>query len=279
MHLSGIIRCVLPGLGNGNNTLKKHAEKNITDKPLKTVDLYSADMSDILQAAIIGAGFTMITAYLFYENFLALILLSPLGILCAKRQLSAIRHRKVYELRTQFKDAMMAVSFSLNVGYSLENSFSEALHELRTLYSSDSMIVKEFSIIVNRIGRNEKLENVLYDFAQKSEIDDIRYFAEVFKYARTSGGDMISIIKNTVRTISEKIETENEIQVVISAKKMEQKIMSVVPFIIIGYLKLTSADFIAKLYNNIAGVLVMSVCLILYIAAVGLSKKIVDISI
>lgn len=279
MHLSGIIRCVLPGLGNGNKTLKKHAEKNITDKPLKTADLYSAGMSDILQAAIIGAGFTMITAYLFYENLLALILLSPLGILCAKRQLSAIRQRKVYELRTQFKDAMMAVSFSLNVGYSLENSFSEALHELRTLYSSDSMIVKEFSIIVNRIGRNEKLENVLYDFAQKSEIDDIRYFAEVFKYARTSGGDMISIIKNTVRTISEKIETENEIQVVISAKKMEQKIMSVVPFIIIGYLKLTSADFIAKLYNNIAGVLVMSVCLILYIAAVGLSKKIVDISI
>ena len=279
MHLSGIIRCVLPGLGNGNKTLKKHAEKNITDKPLKTADLYSAGMSDILQAAIIGAGFTMITAYLFYENLLALIILSPLGILCAKRQLSAIRQRKVYELRTQFKDAMMAVSFSLNVGYSLENSFSEALHELRTLYSSDSMIVKEFSIIVNRIGRNEKLENVLYDFAQKSEIDDIRYFAEVFKYARTSGGDMISIIKNTVRTISEKIETENEIQVVISAKKMEQKIMSVVPFIIIGYLKLTSADFIAKLYNNIAGILVMSVCLILYIAAVGLSKKIVDISI
>lgn len=279
MHLSGIIRCVLPGLGNGNKTLKKHAEKNITDKSLKTADLYSAGMSDILQAAIIGTGFTMITAYLFYENLLALILLSPLGILCAKRQLSAIRQRKVYELRTQFKDAMMAVSFSLNVGYSLENSFSEALHELRTLYSSDSMIVKEFSIIVNRIGRNEKLENVLYDFAQKSEIDDIRYFAEVFKYARTSGGDMISIIKNTVRTISEKIETENEIQVVISAKKMEQKIMSVVPFIIIGYLKLTSADFIAKLYNNIAGILVMSVCLILYIAAVGLSKKIVDISI
>ena len=112
MHLSGIIRCVLPELGNGNKTLKKRAEKNITDKPLKTADLYSADMSDILQAAIIGAGFTMITAYLFYESFLALILLSPLGILCAKRQLSAIRQRKVYELRTQFKDAMMAVSFS-----------------------------------------------------------------------------------------------------------------------------------------------------------------------
>ena len=41
---------------------------------------------------------------------------------------------------------------------------------------------------------------------------------------------MISIIKNTVRTISEKIDTENEIQIVISSKKMEQKIMSIVPF-------------------------------------------------
>lgn len=262
---------MLPELKTGRNNAKYNGNKSI--------ELYSPDIKDILKAIIISVGFMAVTAYLFYENIFAMLLLSPVGILCYIRQISSARLSKMNELRMQFKDAMTAVSFSLNVGYSLENSFYEALHELKTLYKEDSIIVKEFTIIVNRVARNEKLEDALYDFAKKSEIEDIVYFAEVFRYAKVSGGNMISIIKNTVRTISEKIETENEIQIVISGKKMEQKIMSFIPFVIIGYLKLTSPGFLSGLYNNIIGACVMTGCLLLYLLAVELSRRIVNITV
>ncbi len=218
-------------------------------------------------------------SYLFYESLYAFVFLLPVGVMLYKKKIDSAIESKKTQLKIQFKDAMTAVSFSLNVGYSMENSFKEAIQELKALYGDNSMIVKEFNIIVNRVSRNEKLEDALYDFAQKSEIEDIRYFAEVFCYAKVSGGDMISIIKNTVRTISEKIDTENEIQIVISAKKMEQKIMSVIPFGIIGYLKLTSSDFICNLYGNIIGVTVMSGCLFMYFVSVILANKIVDIKV
>lgn len=218
-------------------------------------------------------------AYLFYENIKAVVFLIPVGIFLYKKKINSAIESKKNQLKIQFKDAMTAVSFSLNVGYSMENSFKEAIQELRTLYGDNSMIVKEFNIIVNRVNRNEKLEDTLIDFARRSGIEDILCFAEVFCYAKVSGGDMISIIKNTVRTISEKIDTENEIQIVISSKKMEQKIMSIVPFGIITYLKLTSSDFICNLYGNMLGITVMSICLFMYFVSVLLANKIVDIKV
>lgn len=65
----------------------------------------------------------------------------------------------------------------------------------------------------------------------------------------------------------------------ISAKKMEQKIMNLVPFLIIFYIGTTSKGFFDVLYHNLVGVVVMTVCLVFYGAAWRFSKKIVEIEV
>ena len=79
--------------------------------------------------------------------------------------------------------------------------------------------------------------------------------------------------------ISEKIDTEKEIQTVIAAKKLEFEIMCAVPFVIIIYMKLTFGDFLSVLYGNPAGAAVMSVCLGVYIAAYRFGRKTVRIEV
>ena len=127
--------------------------------------------------------------------------------------------------------------------------------------------------------KNENIENVLKDFARKSDVEEIQYFSEIFGYAKRSGGDMITIIKDTTSLIREKIELDSEIKTIISGKKQEQGIMSIMPFAIVGYLRFTSYDFIAMLYGNIAGRIFMSVCLIVVIVADYIAKRIVNIEI
>ena len=68
-------------------------------------------------------------------------------------------------------------------------------------------------------------------------------------------------------------------ETVISGKRMEQKVMSIMPFGIILYLKLTAREFIAPLYGNILGMSVMTVCLIVYVIADGWAKRIVNIDV
>ena len=85
--------------------------------------------------------------------------------------------------------------------------------------------------------------------------------------------------KDTTSLIREKIELDSEIKTIISGKKQEQGIMSIMPFAIVGYLRFTSYDFIAMLYGNIAGRIFMSVCLIVVIVADYIAKRIVNIEI
>jgi tight adherence protein B len=63
------------------------------------------------------------------------------------------------------------------------------------MYGGDSDIVVKFKHIVIRLGQNENLEDILDDFAEESKVEDIMYFAEIFRYAKRSGGDLMAVIK------------------------------------------------------------------------------------
>ena len=104
-------------------------------------------------------------------------------------------------------------------------------------------------------------------------------FAEVFSAAKRGGGNLTEVIGRSVAVIEDKIETEKEIQVVISARQMEQKVMNVVPFGILLYISIVSRGFFQVLYKNVIGVAVMTVCLAVYLGAVWLSNRIVDIEV
>ena len=92
-------------------------------------------------------------------------------------------------------------------------------------------------------------------------------------------GNSILIIKNAVRQLGDKAEVKREIDTVIAAKKMEFRIMSVIPLGIIGYMRLSFPEFMAGLYGNLPGAVFMSICLGAYIAAWRLGCKIVEIEV
>jgi len=55
--------------------------------------------------------------------------------------------------------------------------------------------------------------------------------------------------------------------------------MNVVPFFIIFYISLTSKGFFDVLYHNPVGILIMTICMAVYLAAFLLSEKIVEIEV
>jgi tight adherence protein B len=73
------------------------------------------------------------------------------------------------------------------------------------------------------------------------------------------------------------MEIDTEIDILLSSRKYEQKIMEGIPFFIIFYLGLSSDGFFDVLYHNPAGVLFMTGCLAAYLAAVLLSDRIMAI--
>ena len=220
-----------------------------------------------------------IISYFFYRSLWACLFLAPVFVMFLKGKRRELAKRRRQDLNMQFKDAVLSVSANQKAGYSVENAFREAYRDMLMLYGGESHICRELDYIAKGLDNNVILEKLLYDFGLRSHVQDILQFAEVFLIAKRNGGNMTEIISETADTIEQKIAVDKEIQVLISSKKMEQKIMNLVPFLIIFYIDLTSKGFFDVLYHNLIGIIVMTICLMVYLAAFMISGKLVEIEV
>lgn len=218
-----------------------------------------------------------IISNLFFHSWYAFILLLPGIIFFFRDRKTVLGERRGEEMQVQFLTGMQLVCTSLQAGYAVENAFREALKELEKIYDADTFIIREFRYLVSQMGLNRTIESLLMDLGQRSHVEDIRNFAEVFYIAKRTGGDLMAIIQNTVSAIQQKQETRMEIATCLSGKLMEQNMMSVIPIFILGYVKLTSPGFLNVMYHNLTGVVIMVFCLILYIIAYFWGRKIMHI--
>lgn len=230
--------------------------------------------------AFLEGGFLVgMIGYFFYRSWIACLFLFPVFVLFIRERKRQLAKKRRQELSLQFKDLVLALAANVKAGYSIENAMRESCRDVELLYGADSPICLEVRHILRGLENNMVLERLLYDLGVRSRLTDIMQFADVFVIAKRSGGNLTEILEKTAGVIGQKIETDKEIQLMIGAKKMEQKIMNLVPFLIIFYIGTTSRGFFDVLYHNLVGAAVMTVCLLFYGAAYLLSKRIVEIEV
>ncbi len=226
-----------------------------------------------------GGVIVFLFGRLFFDSFIAMVVLSPGIILWTILQKHIDKTRKRRAIGIQFRDAIYSVLTNLKAGYSIENAFVESQRDMELLYGAKSDIVYHLNIISKGLKNNIPLEKLIYGFGRECENTDIQDFAFVFRVAKRNGGNMTEIIERTIGVISQKINVEKEIDVLISAKRLEARIMNMVPFFIIFYISISSPGFFDVLYHNLFGIALMSVCMIVYVVAYLISEKIVNISV
>lgn len=224
----------------------------------------------------IGAslGITVFLALFFYRSLWGTAVLWPVGI-CAylSFQKDKMESRK-RKLELEFKDCMMSAAANLRAGYSVDNAFTECIQDVLPLYGKTSLILGELYRIKKGLCNNRPLEELLWELGKRSGCASIREFGEVFCIARQSGGNLSGVMQATANLIGEKIAGQQEVQVIISGRMLEQRIMNMLPFLLVCYIELGNKGFFDVLYHNLSGITVMTGCLVVYLAAFIWSKRI-----
>ncbi|NLO08749.1 MAG: hypothetical protein GX129_02615 [Clostridiales bacterium] len=240
-------------------------------------NIYRFSPAEKIRYILEGLIVVFILGALFYKSILGLILLSPMiYIYCRKKKSSLVEKRK-WQLNLEFRDGINSLSAAISAGYSAEHAFIEAIKDLKPIYHDGAMIIKEFTYLVNRIQMNITVEKALYDFGERSGVEDIISFAEVFATAKRTGGDIVQIIKSTGSIISDRLEVKREIITLVAAKKFEANIMKIVPVGILCYLTLSSPGFLNPLYHNFFGIFVMTILLGIYLFTYRIIDNIISI--
>lgn len=249
-------------------------------KDLVDYKSYFFSGSELMRYGLEGCLVLGIVSFLFYDSWIPFVLLViPFLYFYLARKQQTLCERRKHMLNRQFREVILAVSSHLQAGFSVENAFYEAYRDICMLFGSNSLMARELVWVLRRVDNNEPLEQVLLQLAERSGLEDIGEFAEVFAIAKRGGGEIRSIIMRTAVIIGDKMDVRREMETIMSEKKLEQRIMQCMPFVLIGYLSLTSPGFLDSLYHNLIGILLMTVCLIVYLFACYLAEKILDIAI
>ncbi len=221
----------------------------------------------------------LLVSYVFYRSFMVFFILLVGIVPYMKFRHSQEHRRRRSVLSMQFRESILAVSTAMNAGYSVENAFIEAYHDMKEMYGDEAPITEEYHRIVMKLRDNEQIEYIIRDFGRRSGIEDIEDFAAVFESAKRIGGDMTKIIKRAASNISDKIDVKREIETSMSARRLELRVMEAVPFGILLYLQIGSSDFISILYHNLMGQVLMTAALATYAIGVMIAEKIIDIEV
>lgn len=226
-----------------------------------------------------GIFILILFCYVFYKSLWPILPGIPFLFFYLRKSLKNLEKQRKEKILSQFKDSITVLSGMLLSGYSVENAMKKTTREMEMMWGKESGIVREYRIMVFQMGLNKTAEEVWKDFGERSGIEEIEEFAEIFSVVKRSGGELSNVIHLAVTQIQEKAMTEEQIRVQITARKYEQKIMNGMPVFILLYVGINSPDLLAPMYETWVGRMIMTICLFIYIGAGMLAERIGNIEV
>lgn len=269
--------------------MQKKEKKQKKEKPIPTAKLETAQIDysvyvmtdqERLMYILLAAAVLFAVGYVFYRNLLICCIFALLSFKYPAMREKEIAETRQKQLTLQFKDMLYSLSSAVSSGSSVENAVSIALDDMRQQYGDPKVsIIRELELMESRLSFGQTIEEVFDDFAKRSHIEDVQTFANIFEISKRTGGNIVKIIRQTTDVITEKIDTKNEIETALSGRKMEQKVLTVMPILLVVCLTYLTEGFMDPIFTTFKGRIIATVGLALVLVGSLWSKKITDIKV
>lgn len=200
------------------------------------------------------------------------------GVLFLPIRVNSIITKRRKDLTQQFRNMLEALTTSLGAGKNVNDAFVAVYDDLKIQYDEEAYILKELEIILAGINNNIAIEEVLYDFGIRSDVEDIKSFANVFRISYRKGGNIKDIIRNTHSILSDKMTITEEIETIVASNELEQYIMIFMPIILIAMIKMMSPEFAANFVTG-TGIISTTLSIVFFVIAYFVGKSVLSIKI
>ena len=216
--------------------------------------------------------------FLFYHLvFISIILGFVIGYFLEKIYAQSTIKKRQKKLLLQFRDFLENMSVAAQTK-NATNALEAARDDLKNVYNEDADIVIEIENIINQYKNGgELLKDLFADFAERSQLDDIKSFATVYGVIEGKSDNYAAIIQSTYDIIGDKIEISEEIETSITSSKSETYTMLVMPIIIVVALSALGSGFMDTLFTSWTGHIVATVALLLFLLSFVIAIKATDV--
>lgn len=216
---------------------------------------------------------------LFYRSVWPALLFPIIVLVFWKLETRHCEEAKKNRMQKEFVSGLGILNTSLQAGLSMENAWKEVEKETKMMYGENSLLYLELKEMNQRTAHNVPVEKLLLEMAYKWKLEDMIQFSELMEYGKRSGSNWKKMIDIFVGRMTERYEAEQQIEIVIAEKKLEQQIMNIMPLGMLAFLQFSAWDYMSVLYHNWLGVISMTIFLALYLLAIFLSQKILKVKV
>jgi len=239
--------------------------------------IYRLTLFEHLQLFSLWIVICAAAGWMFYDTILLSAVTWPGYLLFFPKMRIYKQNKCQKQLALDFKDVMISIYSSLSAGATVEQSLKRALEDIGRSLGQKSRMFLELDIVCQKMERNVPVNQCLEEMAARCHDRDIENFTQILILGKKQGGNLAILVRDSVEKIQRRIEITYEIEGLIGAKRNEFLFMCIIPAGIILYMRIFSQEFMSVLYGNMAGALLMTVCLGVYIGACGLGMKILKI--
>lgn len=250
---------------------KRIINASYIDKLYKNIDY------EIIMYSTLVFICVFICSFIFFNKVFVSCVISIIGIpIFIKKVIGLVKVKRNKLLEKQFCEILQIMASFLVAGRSPELIFIDVVNEFDNINGQYALIIKEFKLINRQLSFNYTIEEALEAFARRSQNKDIQSFASAYTICQLSGGNLVELVRNTSLVLRVKLETEDEIKLLLTLPKFNHKILTIMPFVLLGLLRVSSPEYIAPLYNSTTGILIMfivaSIMVIAWFLGEGISN-------
>lgn len=245
---------------------------------MKDYRKYQMNGRECLAAAGAGGSIAYTAAATFFPNLLLRWIVMLVGggaaVLFWKRYRCAQQQKR---LRYEFREFLGMMAAVLRAGRSVEGAVAAVYEDMEE--GESALMYEEARGILHGLQLQVPVEELFRELGERSGLSEIQDFAEILYVSKRSRGELTDVMEHTVQILEDKMEAEEELRVVLAKRKMEQRILTGMPFGVIAMLFVMSPEYLEPLYTYTEGRIVMAVCAGLMAVSLWMAGRIMRVQI
>lgn len=199
--------------------------------------------------------------------------MSFLGVIFPKQIVKSRSNKIMKNFNYQLIKALRRISSVLHSG----GNITQAVQEVAVGFGMSNIVREEFQKILTDIKYNTPLPQALYSCYERTGSKDMLLFAISVDILAPTGGRLLTTIDNLVSTINERMRLEKDMQALTAQARTSSKILSALPFVIMGGMWLMNPSYYGEMLSTFSGKLTFLLCIVWMSFGIYVNKMIMKI--
>jgi tight adherence protein B len=181
--------------------------------------------------------------------------------------------KRLKDFGNQLGDSINLLANGLRSGYSLLQAMDAVATEM------PPPISEEFQRVVREIGLGVSNEQAMQNMLRRIASDDLDLMITAISVQHEVGGNLAEILETISHTIRERVRIKGEIRVLTSQQMISGYVVSFLPIALGLILFLINPSYIGAMFQDVCGIAMMAVGLVMIAAGFFAIRKIVSIDV